>query len=90
MVKAEPYILKHYISICMRYTEVFGTNTHFVSDVGGCLIKATAGMETRSVRLFLFLQRVSNKVSCSGWKSAAAETERLFPVGVTRSQSIWV
>lgn len=33
------------------------------------------------VDVFLFPQRVSNKVSCSGWKSAAAETERLFPVG---------
>ncbi len=35
-------------------------------------------------------RRVSNKVSCSGWKSAAAETEWLFPVCVTCSQSIWV
>lgn len=41
-----------------------------------------AGMETGSVavEVCLCLQRVSNKVSCSGWKSAAAETERLFPV----------
>lgn len=53
----------------------------------------TAAMETRSVcdcvrsvvvdvfPFFFFFssKRICNKVSCSGWKSTAAETHRLFP-----------